>query len=74
VATRESTTNIQRLDYDDVKRRLREFERAHLKATGERLSSESFFERFKTGEFDSRFGMRWAGYCRALERAADRLA
>ncbi len=36
---------------------------------GEQLSSEDFFRRFRDGEFDSLFGMRWAGYVRALERA-----
>ena len=62
---------ITRLSKADIERRLREFERTHKIATGEELSSAEFFERFKQGEFDSLFGMRWAGCVRALARARD---
>lgn len=61
--------DIKRLNRTDIERRLREFERTHARATGEQLSSAAFFERFKTGEFDSLFGMEWAAYWRALARA-----
>jgi hypothetical protein len=68
-----SATNVEikRLSRADIERRLLEFERAHRLATGEELSSAEFFERFEQGECDSMFGMRWAGYVRALERATD---
>lgn len=61
--------DIKHVSRAEIERRLRECERAHARATGEELASEDFFLRFKSGEFDSVFGMRWAGYVRALERA-----
>lgn len=60
--------DIKHVSRIEIEQRLRECERVHARATGEQLSSEDFFRRFKSGEFDSLFGMRWAGYVRALER------
>ena len=62
---------MKRLGREDIEQRLREFERTHARATGEQLSSAAFFDRFKAGEFDSLFGMRWAAHVRALARARD---
>lgn len=61
--------DIKHVSRTEIEQRLREYERIHARASGEQVSSEDFFRRFKSGEFDSRFGMRWAGYVRALERA-----
>jgi hypothetical protein len=49
----------------DIQERLREFERAYEEATGERLSTAAFYDRFCAGEFDTRFGARWATYYEA---------
>jgi hypothetical protein len=43
-----------------VDEQLREFERAWEKATGERLTTAAFYDRFRSGHFDTRFGARWA--------------
>jgi len=59
---------ITRLSRADLEQRLREFERSYTVTTGEQLSSADFFERFRAGEFDSLFGMRWAGHWRAYTR------
>jgi hypothetical protein len=57
----------------DLEERLREFERAWEHATGERLSTAAFYDRFCAGEFDTRFGARWATYYEAtLARAPAR--
>lgn len=61
-------TEIKRLSADDVRDRLSEFERAYLASTGERLSSADFYARFCEGEFDDRFGMRWATFFEAAEQ------
>lgn len=66
---RRTQVDIKHVTRADLEERLRACERAHARATGEQLSSEDFFRRFRDGEFDSLFGMRWAGYVRALERA-----
>jgi hypothetical protein len=58
---------------DDIAERLREFEEAYEQATGERLSTAAFYDRFCAGEFDTRFGARWATYYEAtLTRPAPR--
>ncbi len=51
----------------DIQERLREFERAWEQATGERLSTAAFYDRFCAGDsdFDTRFGARWATYYEA---------
>jgi hypothetical protein len=49
----------------DIEERLREFERAWEQSTGERLSTAAFYDRFCAGEFDTRFGSRWATYYEA---------
>jgi hypothetical protein len=49
----------------DIEERLREFERAYEQATGERLTTAAFYDRFCAGEFDTRFGARWATYYEA---------
>ena len=49
----------------DIEERLREFERAWEQSTGERLSTAAFYDRFCAGEFDTRFGARWATYYEA---------
>ena len=57
----------------DIEERLREFEHAWEKGTGERLSTAAFYDRFCSGEFDTRFGARWATYYEAtLARPAPR--
>jgi hypothetical protein len=57
----------------DLEERLREFEHAWEQATGERLSTAAFYDRFCAGEFDTRFGARWATYYEAtLARAPAR--
>lgn len=50
----------------DIAERLREFERAYEQATGERLSTAAFYDRFCAGQFDTRFGARWATYYEAM--------
>jgi hypothetical protein len=49
----------------DIEERLREFERAWEQSTGERLSTATFYDRFCAGDFDTRFGSRWATYYEA---------
>ena len=49
----------------DIEERLREFERAWEQATGEHLTTAAFYDRFCAGEFDTRFGARWATYYEA---------
>jgi hypothetical protein len=49
----------------EIEERLREFERAWEQATGERLTTAAFYDRFCAGEFDTRFGSRWATYYEA---------
>jgi hypothetical protein len=44
----------------NIEERLREFERAWEQSTGERLSTAAFYDRFCSGDFDTRFGARWA--------------
>jgi hypothetical protein len=51
---------------DAIAERLREFEEAYEQATGERLSTAAFYDRFCAGEFDTRFGARWATYYEAM--------
>jgi hypothetical protein len=60
---------ITKLSTDDVSERLAAFERAHAATTGERLSSDDFYERFTAGEFDDRFGARWATFYEASQLA-----
>lgn len=60
---------IKKLSVDDVRARLAEFERAHIATTGERLTSAEFYRRFCAGEFDDRFGMRWATFYEAAQLA-----
>jgi hypothetical protein len=56
----------------DIEQRLREFEHAWEQATGEHLSTAAFYDRFCAGEFDTRFGARWATYYEAtLSRPAN---
>jgi hypothetical protein len=66
---------IKKLSADDVRDRLYQFERAYAAATGEALSSARFYERFTAGEFDNRFGLRWACFYEAsqLRQESDRL-
>ena len=55
----------------DIEERLREFEHAYEQATGERLTTAAFYDRFCAGDFDTRFGARWATYYEAtLSRSA----
>jgi hypothetical protein len=61
---------IHRLRLAELEQELREFERAHKRATGEELSSEEFFARFCRGEFDTLFGIKWAGAWRLYRDAA----
>jgi hypothetical protein len=56
---------VVRMTRGDIENRLRECERAWEQATGERLSSADFYERFCAGDFDTRFGTRWATYYEA---------
>lgn len=63
VSRRAATFRIARRT--DIQERLREFERAYEQATGERLSTAAFYDRFCAGEFDTRFGARWATYYEA---------
>jgi hypothetical protein len=49
----------------DIEDRLREFERAWEQSTGEHLSTAAFYDRFCAGDFDTRFGARWATYYEA---------
>jgi hypothetical protein len=49
----------------DLEERLREFERTWEQSTGERLSTAAFYDRFCAGDFDTRFGARWATYYEA---------
>jgi hypothetical protein len=49
----------------NIEERLREFERAWEQATGERLSTAAFYDRFCAGDFNTRFGARWATYYEA---------
>lgn len=49
----------------DIEEQLREFEQAYEQATGERLTTAAFYDRFCAGEFDTRFGARWATYYEA---------
>lgn len=64
-----TAVEIKRLSREDIEQRLREYERTHALGTGESITSAEFYDRFRQGELDSLFGMRWAGYVRALERA-----
>jgi hypothetical protein len=70
VATRRPA--ITKLSTDDVLERLASFERAYAATTGERLSSEDFYERLSTGDFDDRFGARWATFYEAAQIAQGR--
>jgi hypothetical protein len=45
--------------------KLREFERAWERQTGEQLTTAAFYDRFCAGDFDTQFGERWAGYYEA---------
>lgn len=49
----------------EIEDRLREFERAWEQATGEHLTTAAFYDRFCAGDFDTRFGSRWATYYEA---------
>ncbi len=60
---------IKKLSAEDVDQRLTQYERAYAAATGERLTSDDFYARFTAGEFDDRFGMRWATFYEAAQRA-----
>jgi hypothetical protein len=74
VKPRTRGAHITRLSAEDVHDRLSEFERAHLATTGEQLSSAEFYVRFTAGEFDDRFGMRWATFYEAAEIHDDHAA
>jgi hypothetical protein len=54
-----------RITHTDIEDRLREFEHAWEQATGEHLSTAAFYDRFCAGDFDTRFGARWATYYEA---------
>ena len=56
---------IGKANRTDIEERLREFERAWEQSTGERLSTAAFYDRFCAGDFDTRFGARWATYYEA---------
>lgn len=58
------------MTHGDIENRLREYERAWEQATGEHLSSADFYERFCAGDFDTRFGTRWATYYEATAAQA----
>lgn len=45
-----------------IENRLRRFERAWERATGERLTTAAFYDRFCAGEIDTPFAVRWAKY------------
>jgi hypothetical protein len=60
--------SIKRLSAEDVHDRLAGFERAYAAATGRKLSSEEFYAQFTAGEFDDRFGLRWATFYEAAQR------
>ena len=49
----------------DIEEKLRVFERAWEQETGEQLSTAAFYDRFCAGDFDTRFGARWATYYEA---------
>lgn len=65
-------TRIRRLTETDIERALCEFEYAYEKSSGERLTSEAFYNRFCNGELDDRFAMRWAAYIEALSSIPSR--
>jgi hypothetical protein len=71
LATSRAAANGRGNRTSDIQERLREFEHAYEEATGERLSTAAFYDRFCSGEFDTRFGARWATYYEAtLSRPA----
>jgi hypothetical protein len=57
----------------DIEERLRKFERAWERETGERLTTATFYDRFCAGEFDTKLGESWAEcYETALGQSATR--
>ncbi len=64
--SRVATTGRVTRTKTDIEDRLREFERAWEQATGEHLSTPAFYDRFCAGDFDTRFGARWATYYEAM--------
>jgi hypothetical protein len=57
----------------DIEERLREFERAWERETGERVTTAAFYDRFCAGEFDTKLGKSWAEcYETALGQSATR--
>jgi hypothetical protein len=45
-----------------IERLLTDFEDRYAEATGERISSATFYERYRAGALDGPFFMRWATY------------
>jgi hypothetical protein len=56
-----------RITRSEIAARLREFERIWAKSSGEKLTSAAFYERFCAGDFDTRFGAKWATYYEAAQ-------
>ena len=56
-----------------TEKRLRKFERAWKRETGEHLTTAAFYDRFCAGEIETRSAARWAKYYEAtLARPAPR--
>jgi hypothetical protein len=65
----------RKVDRDSLASMLLTFEDAWAQATGNRITSTEFYERYASGEFDSTLAMAWASHVemyRQHENAADR--
>jgi hypothetical protein len=60
--------SVRHIDIGDVERALRAFEDSWADATGERVSSAEFYDRYRAGLVDSMLAMRWAAYYEAFRR------
>jgi hypothetical protein len=60
-----ATKEPVRMTESDIDKRLREFERTWTRSSGETLTSEAFYARYCSGDFDTRFGALWATYYEA---------
>jgi hypothetical protein len=52
----------RQVDREDLAALLLTFEDSWAEASGERITSTEFYERYKTGEFDSLLAMSWASH------------
>jgi hypothetical protein len=64
----EHPVKVRQLDRRGLKDLLGTFEEAWATQHGERLESVDFYERYRSGDIDSIFGMAWASYYEAYHR------